>query len=107
MVMDAIRLAGITPTERGYRIAPHLPFARFSLRLPGIGVAADRRRLRGYVRPEAADEIELQVALPHGVGTGVRTWANGRVVPHRVAGRRVVFRLHADAGVPADWAVTW
>ena len=50
MVMDAIRLAGITPTAAGYRIAPHLPFETFSLRLPRIGVAASPGMLRGYVR---------------------------------------------------------
>jgi hypothetical protein len=40
MMMGAIRLAGITPTEAGYTIAPHLRFRHFSLRLPQIGISA-------------------------------------------------------------------
>ena len=106
MVMDAIRLAGITPTATGYRIAPHLPFVRFSLQLPYIGVSRSARGLRGYVRPQETDTIELRVRLPRGVdGIGVR--ASGRAVPHRQAGGLVIFRVKATAGAAADWAVTW
>jgi hypothetical protein len=106
MVMDAIRLAGITPTGAGYRIAPHLPFDAFSLRLPRIGVAAGPGVLRGYVRVERAGEIELRVRVP-GAAQRLRTWANGQVVRHRVAGGHAVFRLAAAEGMAADWAVTW
>jgi Glycosyl hydrolase 36 superfamily, catalytic domain/Glycosyltransferase family 36 len=106
MVMDAVRLAGITPTAAGYRIAPHLPFETFSLRLPQIGVAQRRGELRGYVRPEQAGKVELRVQLPS-APRRLRTWVNGRVVPHRVARGYAVFRLDATAGAAADWAVTW
>jgi hypothetical protein len=106
MVMDAIRLAGITPTATGYRIAPHLPFVRFSLQLPYIGVSRSARGLRGYVRPQETDTIELRVRLPRGVD-GIAARASGRAVAHRQAGRFVVFRVKATAGAAADWAVTW
>jgi hypothetical protein len=106
MVMNAIRLAGLTPTERGYRIAPHLPFARFSLRLPRMGVAGSARGLRGYFRVEETGTVELRVRVPPGAAT-VRTRANGRPVSHRMAGRFVVFRLRTVAGEAADWAVSW
>jgi hypothetical protein len=106
MVMDAIRLAGVTPTAGGYRIAPHLPFETFSLRLPQIGVAADAGMLRGYVRPIEAGEIELRVRIPKGARS-VRTWAGGRSVRHRMVGGEVVFRAGATAGAPVDWAVTF
>jgi hypothetical protein len=106
MVMDAIRLAGITPTAAGYRIAPHLPFETFSLRLPQIGVAAGRGVLRGYVRVQQMDKVELRVRVP-GAARGLRTWANGRAVRHRVAGGYAVFRLDVAEGAAADWAVTW
>ena len=36
MVMDAVNLAGVTATQSGFRIIPHL--GRFSLRLPRVGV---------------------------------------------------------------------
>jgi hypothetical protein len=108
MVMDAIRLAGITPTEKGYRIAPHFPFARFSLHLPYIGVSRRGRELRGYVRAQETDAVELQVRLPRGVDSAaIVVHANGRPVAHRIAGRSVVFRLRATAGAVANWAVTW
>src|SRR4029079_7679523 len=85
MVMDAIRLAGITPTADGYRIAPHLPFETFSLRLTQIVCAAGEGMLRGYVRPVEAGEIELRVRVPKGARS-LRTWAGGRSVRHRMAG---------------------
>ena len=108
MVMDAIRLAGITPTKRGYVIAPHLPFRRFSLRLPRVGVAADAGRLRGYVRPEQSGSLQLRVRVPAGADTTkVVTWAAGHMVDHRMAKRFAVFRVPAAAGTAADWAVTW
>jgi hypothetical protein len=106
MVMDAIRLAGITPTAGGYRIAPHVPFETFSLRLPQIGVAAEAGRLRGYVRVAAAGPIELRVRLPRGA-RGVRTWAGGTPVRHRLAAGDAVFRMNATPDAAADWAVTW
>jgi hypothetical protein len=68
MVMDAIRLAGITPTEAGYRIAPHLPFVRFSLRLP-------YRR-----RPERARATRLRAVAGAGCGR-----AAGAAAPRRRA----------------------
>ena len=105
MVMDAIRLAGVTPTSAGYRIAPHLPFESFRLRLPTIGVAASPGMLRGYVRVEQAGEVELRVRVPS--GRRLRAWANGRMVRHRVARGYAVFRVDSGGGVAADWAVTW
>src|SRR5205807_1834655 len=109
MVMDAIRLAGITPTGAGYQIAPRFPFDRFSFRLPQIGVASEADRMRGYVTPQQDGSIELDVQLPAEADTGTLvTWANGRAVPHTVTGNSYArFRLDAKAGAPGDWAVTW
>ena len=106
MVMNAIRLGGITPTRDGYRIAPHLPFGRFALRFPQVGIAAGSHRLRGYIRPEETGPLELRVRVPS-TARSPRTWAGGRKVSHRRAGRFVVFTLDATAHAPADWAVTW
>jgi hypothetical protein len=103
--MDAIRLAGITPTAAGYRIAPHLPFETFSLQLPRIGVAASPGMLRGYVRVEQDGTLEMRVRVPS--TRRVRTWANGQPVRRRVAGRDVTFGLDATKNAAADWAVTW
>ena len=108
MVMDAIRLAGLTPTKAGYDIAPHFPFSHFSLRLPRIGIASETGRMRGYVTPEGGGPLELTVHLPAGTsGAAARTWADGRVVAHRSAGSVVRFKLAARPGAATDWAVTW
>ena len=108
MVMDAIRLAGITPTQDGYVIAPHLPFETFSLELPQVGIAARGRELSGYLRTDGADTIELQVRLPRVVpAASIRTLANGRTVPHLLDGQSVVFPLATGPDVTAQWAVTW
>ena len=105
MVMNAIRLAGLTPTAAGYRIAPHFPFSRFSLKLPQVGIAADSAsKLRGYIRPQRSGPIELQVKLPPGAGS-VTTFANGRAVPHHIENGLAAFRLDGRANAPADWAV--
>ena len=87
MVMNAIRLAGVTATRSGYRIAPHLPFKRFSLRTSQIGVTARRRELRGYVTPHLDGPVRVSVALP--------------------TGRTVVLKLGGRAGARAHWAVRW
>ena len=108
MVMNAIRLAGLTPTGRGFYIAPHLPFAKFSLRLPQIGIASETRRLRGYVTPLRGGSMELDVKPPPGADAGsLVTWAGGRRVKHSLAGAAVRFRVPGTAGKRTDWAVTW
>jgi hypothetical protein len=109
MVMDAIRMAGITPTRRGFDIRPHFPFAHFKLRLPRIGIASEKRRLRGYVRPERGGSLQLDVRAPASAPAGsIAAWANGRRVAHRMVGRRVVrFRIPGRAGTHSDWAITW
>jgi hypothetical protein len=108
MVMNSIRLAGVTPTRAGYRIAPRYPFARFSLRLPQVGVASEARRMRGYVTPQQSDSMQMEVELPAGrSGRGLTTWAGGHRVPHSIRAGSAVFTLPASAGRAADWALTW
>jgi hypothetical protein len=108
MVMDAIRLAGVTPTATGFDIAPHLPFDGFSLRLTRIGIASEPGRYRGYVRPEGSGRIELAVHLPAGVDPAtVTAWAGTTAVPLQAEGGVVRFSVRGRAGRATDWAVTW
>jgi len=97
-----VKLAGIEPTAGGYRIAPHLPFASYALRLPRVGVEVRRRSIRGYVTPESGGTLVMRVAIPPRLDPArMVTWAGGRRVRHaRAAGRTVVFRLAAKAGPP-------
>ena len=105
MVMGAVHLAGVTATERGFLITPHL--ARFSLRLPEVGVAREAKRLRGYVRIERRERLLMQVSGVPRHAHSVTTWALGRRVSHTTHGGRVTFSLPARTGRLADWAVTW
>ena len=106
--MGAINLAGITPTQAGYTIAPHFPFTHFSLRLPEIGIASETRRLRGYIVTQRTASLLLDVKIPTGVSArSVVTWADGRRARHRAGRGTVTFRLFAAAGRAASWALTW
>ncbi|MEA2124551.1 MAG: cellobiose phosphorylase [Solirubrobacteraceae bacterium] len=83
-LFDAVKLAGIEPTEAGYVIKPHLPFRRFSLKLPDIGVTRTRSgAMHGYVRPQASGTIQVAV---------------------RVRGRMRHVRLPARAHRKATWS---
>ena len=106
MVMGAINLAGITPTRAGYRIAPHLPLDRFTVRFPGVGLAGEPGLLRGYVTAVADDVLTMQVAVPPSA-TGVVAWVGSSAVPVAVSGGTATFTLPVSAGHPADWAVAW
>jgi hypothetical protein len=101
---DAIMLAGVTPTQHGYTIEPHLPMTRFSLRLPDVGVARDLGSLRGYVRIARGGVLRMRVAAPRGAHR-LTAFADGRRVAATLRGGIVSFALRARAGRPADWAV--
>jgi Glycosyl hydrolase 36 superfamily, catalytic domain/Glycosyltransferase family 36 len=104
---DAVMLAGVTPTADGYTITPRLPMARFSLRMGTVGVAAEKRRLRGFVAPARSGALTMRVAPPRGVrASATLAFANGRRVKARAEGALVVFTLPARADRPANWAVS-
>ncbi len=105
MVMNAIHFAGVTPTEHGFLVTPHL--SRISLRMPQVGVARSARLIRGYFRIARRERLTIAVGdVPSGA-RHVQSWAGGRLVAHRLAHRLVVFTLPARAGRAADWAVSW
>ena len=105
MVMDAIRLAGVTPTGAGFLITPHLPLSSFNLRLPEIGVAGSPGLVSGYVRVQKSGALTMTVAVPPGPGSAVIAYADGHRAPARVARGRVTFTLSAQSGRAAAWAV--
>lgn len=107
MVMNAIRLSGITPTRDGFRIAPHLTTSTFNLRLPYAGVAGADKLLHGYFRTRADGPVTLRVRLPKEARRGLAAWSNQRRVRSRRSGGDMIFTIDATADQPADWAVTW
>jgi hypothetical protein len=125
MVMDAIRLAGITPTGAGFLITPHLPLTRFSLRLPDIGVAVSPGLVRGYVRVQQSGPLTMTVAVPRGEarrrqlhqeqtssagGTGPGrgpSWARSRSASPQLRSQRCQNHKLARSRAPGMlWAVT-
>jgi len=106
-LFDTLHLAGITSTGAGYQVVPHLPMDTFDVRFPLVGVAQQPGMLRGYVRPERAATLTMEVAAPPGVDPqSALVWVDGALVQHSTAGDRIRFTLQARAGTPADWAVT-
>ena len=106
--MDAVRLAGITTTRDGIDVSPHLPFTRFSFRMPRIGVARETRRLRGYIRPESSGRLRVDVHLPAGVDAKrIKAWSGKKKLKPRVDGAVVRLTLRTVRGRAADWAVAW
>ncbi len=106
MVMGALTLAGVNPTESGYQVSPHFPFSDFSVRFPTIGVSGQEGALRGYIRPLATGRLLLQVAVPHGA-TAVACEVNGSVVRAAVSSELATFSVLAQRNRSVDWSVTW
>jgi hypothetical protein len=107
-LFDVIKLAGIDPTAEGYTIDPHLPFSRFSVRLPLVGVSYEARRVAGYIKPLSGGTLTLQVRIPRGAKpANVHVWANGRAAAPAISDGYARFALRTAAHQAADWAITW
>jgi hypothetical protein len=103
---DLIELAGISSTENGFRIVPHLPMKRFDVRFQGAGVASAPGLLRGYLRPQASSNLVMLVAPPPGTKPhDAIAFANGKRVRSQIQGGLIRFVLRTTAGRAANWAV--
>jgi hypothetical protein len=102
-LFDTIKLAGVEPTLRGYRIRPALRLKRFSLRLPRVGLEWAPRRVRGYVVTERSARLVLEVQAPARGRPAV--YVEGRRVRAVRRGRLLVFSVRTRARRAADWAV--
>jgi hypothetical protein len=118
MVMGALTLAGVTPTETGYQLSPHFPFSTFSLRFPTIGVAGGSRSLQGYVHPLATGTLVMRVAVPRTArnvsckvgGTVVRATVSTTVSPsgsQSPSSRWVSFSIRGQQSHYSNWSVSW
>ena len=102
--MNAMRLAGVTPTRDGYRIAPAPAAARRSTCASSAsGVAREPGVLRGYVTPERDGPIELRVRRAG--GGAPQAFADGAPVPHTVEGGYAVFTARGRRTSALDWAL--
>ena len=103
-LFDAIRLAGITPTEAGFEIRPALPMRTFSLGLPEIAVAYGRAGAHGHVVIATRETLTMRVAPPAG-DHGWRVYANGRPTRAVLRAGMLVFELPARPGHAASWTI--
>jgi hypothetical protein len=86
---------------------PHLPMSVFDVRFPLAGVAEQPGVIRGYVRPERAATLTMDVEAPAGIDpASAVAWVDGRAVSHTIAAGLVRFTLDAKAATAADWAIT-
>jgi hypothetical protein len=106
MVMGALTLAGVTPTQSGYQVSPHFPFPDFSVRFPTIGVSGAAHELRGYVRPLASGRLIMRVAVPRGA-TDVTCAVDGSAVRATVSSTWASFPVTAGRDRSVEWSVTW
>ncbi len=62
--------------------------------------------MRGYLRVSSPGRVALAIG---GVlrRARVTAWENGHLVAHRRVGGLLRFRLDAEPGRAADWAVIW
>ncbi|HEV3054810.1 MAG TPA: hypothetical protein VGX45_09170, partial [Solirubrobacteraceae bacterium] len=103
-LFDAIRLAGVTPTESGFQIRPEVPTPSFSLALPEVAVAYARSSAHGYLVTASRQTLTLQVQPP-GAGRW-RVSANGRPDRAALRGGMLVFRLQTAPERRATWAIS-
>ena len=103
---DVIELAGLSSTESGFRIVPHLPMRTFSVRIGDAGVAQTPKTLRGYVTPQQSGTLTMQVARPPAAGHHkLFVYIGRKRIRTRMSGGLVTFTLPGTAGRPANWAV--
>jgi hypothetical protein len=106
MVMNALALAGVTPTQGGYQISPHVPLSTLSVRFPTIGVTREGSSLSGYLAPLASGRLLLQVAVPN-TAQGVVCRVEGSTVRAGRSSGWVSFSVPASGTGPVAWSVTW
>lgn len=105
-LLDMIRFCGIDPAGPSIRISPRLPFDRFSLRLPLIGLAYLHDRHRGTYRPITERSFRFDVALPRGLSCdGFRLLLNGNETEASCRDRHVVFEAEGNPGSRIEWEV--
>ena len=102
-LFDAIRLAGIEPTEAGFQIRPELPFRSFSLRLPEIGVTYRPGLASGYVVSAGRGKLTIEVQPP----SGGRWLAFAGDRPARISSHdgMLSFELTVTPGAAASWEI--
>ena len=106
-LFSALKLAGVEPTRKGYRIAPHLPLPAWSLRFPDLGIEQNATALRGYLRPLADGDLEFEIRpRQFPAGTALKASVNGQPVAATALDGGLRFVARGRAGQLLDWSVT-
>jgi hypothetical protein len=106
-LLDAIKLAGITPHDGLIVVDPRMPFDSFAIRLPLIGAAYDRCRHRGYYAPVVPGTFRFAVRAPAGLDpNGAALLVNGHKTAFEVdRAKRVCFRSAGTPGKKIVWSI--
>ncbi|MEW6442188.1 MAG: hypothetical protein AB1640_14720 [bacterium] len=105
-LLDVIRLAGIEPAGDRIRVAPALPFAEFSLRLPLIGVAYLPDRARGYYNPVAGGTFRFSVRLPRQLSAGgYDLFVDGKRAEAVQGEGELLFEAEGEPGKRITWEI--
>ena len=105
-LFSPLKLAGVEPTATATGSRRTCRCARWSLRLPNVGVAQDRGGvLRGYVRPERGGPLRFEVVPRGGPPARPVVRVDGRRVAATVDGGTVRFTATGRSGVALDWSV--
>ena len=92
-IRSLVALLGVEPTAGGIAIRPHVPAARWSVRLPRLWLDASASRFAGRVFASAGGPFEVRVRAPSGLS---RVRSGGADVASTLDAGELVFTL--DAG---------
>jgi hypothetical protein len=98
----------VDPTSTGYRVTPHLPLPRYSLRMPGYGIAVDRRKqlTRGYVTPQQSGSVRFDVTPRGGRPAHPVVRVNGaRTTFTQTGAGTLSFTASLTKDRPTDWSI--
>ena len=105
-LLDVIRMAGIDPLGDRIEISPKVPFTRYSLRLPLLGLAYLDDQHRGYYRPMAEGVFNFRVRLPAGLSSeNCRLILNGTGVTPLCLDGHLEFEAAGKPGDTIQWEI--
>jgi len=105
-LLDVIRLAGIDPPGDRIRISPKVPFDRYSLRLPLMGLAYLPDRHRGYYRPVTAGLFRFAIQPPARLSPGdCRLILNGDPAGFTQRDGQMEFEARGRPGDEIRWEI--
>lgn len=102
---DTFKLSGIQPTEAGYTINPHWPFAQFTWNTSVVGVSYGNGRVSGRLHPEGTGTVRMHVRLPASLPGSVAVYVNGAPATSTQGNGFVDWSMPVTQGQDTTWAI--